>query len=95
MAGAGVGYEQANTAFHEAIYRGSGNAVVIEHLRATRKRLAAFGRRVMDQPGRLVAASREHAAVIEPILWRTSRLRHLRRRALHGDVLCPYRSGQI
>lgn len=67
-AGDRVGYERANAAFHEAIYRGGGNAVVVEHLWATRKRLAAFRRRVMDQPGRLVTASREHAAIVEAVL---------------------------
>jgi DNA-binding GntR family transcriptional regulator len=67
-AGDRTGYERANAGFHEAIYRGCGNPVVLEHLQATRKRLAAFRRRVMDQPGRLLAASCEHGLIVDAVL---------------------------
>lgn len=61
-------YTDANTRFHELLYLGSGNPVVAEQVQATRKRLAAFRRRVMDQPGRLASASREHAQIVAAVL---------------------------
>jgi DNA-binding GntR family transcriptional regulator len=67
-AGDRPGYEAANATFHGLIYRGGGNPVLVEQLQATRKRLSAFRRRVMDQPGRLASASAEHDLIVEAVL---------------------------
>jgi len=40
---------------------------VVEQLRRTRARLAAFRRKVMEQPGRLAVASREHDAIVAAV----------------------------
>lgn len=61
-------YEQANHEFHALIYAASGNPVVVEQLQRTRARLAAFRRKVMDQPGRLAGASREHDAIVHAVI---------------------------
>lgn len=62
------GYEQANQAFHTLLYTASGNPVVVEQLQRTRARLAAFRRTVMEQPGRLAGASREHDLIVAAVL---------------------------
>lgn len=62
------GYEADNGHFHEALYEGCGNAIVVEQVRQLRLRLAAFRRRVRDQPGRLLSAAMEHDAVVAAIV---------------------------
>jgi len=61
------GYERANEVFHGLLYTASGNPVVVEQLQRTRARLAAFRRKVMEQPGRLAVASREHDAIVAAV----------------------------
>jgi DNA-binding GntR family transcriptional regulator len=58
------GYEQANLALHELIYRGGGNTIVLEEIMDARRRLANFRRHVFDQPGRLLISHREHEKVV-------------------------------
>ncbi len=62
------GYEASNHQFHEALYAGCGNDVIVEQVRQLRLRLAAFRRRVRDQPGRLQSAAAEHAAIVDGLL---------------------------
>lgn len=61
------GYETENRHFHDALYEGCGNAVVVEQVRQLRLRLASFRRKVRDQPGRLQSAAAEHDAVVAAI----------------------------
>ena len=61
-------YETANERFHEALYDGCGNEILVEQVRQLRLRLAAFRRRVRDQPGRLQSAAAEHDAVVAGIV---------------------------
>jgi DNA-binding GntR family transcriptional regulator len=63
-----AGYARANERFHGLIYTASGNPVLVEQLTAVRKRLAAFRRRVLEQPGRLPTASAEHALIVSALL---------------------------
>jgi DNA-binding GntR family transcriptional regulator len=63
-----AGYEQANQVFHALLYAASSNPVVVGQLQRTRARLAAFRRRVMEQPGRLAGASQEHDAILSAVL---------------------------
>lgn len=67
-AGDRAGYARANEQFHGLIYAASGNPVLVAQLTAVRKRLAAFRRRVLDQPGRLPTASAEHVLIIQALL---------------------------
>lgn len=61
------GYAAANAVLHEAIYRSSGNAVLVDHVRSVRKRLAAYRQRGFDKPGRLLASDREHRQIVAAI----------------------------
>lgn len=61
------GYFTANKSLHDAIYEGSGNAVLVEQARNVRKRLAAFRRHTFDQPGRMRTSDSEHQAIAEAI----------------------------
>lgn len=67
-AGDRLAFEAANQAFHEALYQGSGNAIVVEQLRLLRLKLAAFRRRVRDQPGRLQASAADHRLIVDALL---------------------------
>ena len=58
------GYEAANAVLHEAIYRSSGNAVLVEHTRSVRRTLAAYRQRGFDKPGRLASSQAEHVAIV-------------------------------
>lgn len=60
-------YAAANAVLHEAIYRGSGNPVLVNHVRQVRKMLAAYRQRGFDKPGRLADSDREHAAIVEAV----------------------------
>lgn len=62
------GYEAENRCFHDELYEGCGNPVVVEQVRQLRLRLAAFRRKVRDQPGRLQSAAMEHDAVVTAIV---------------------------
>jgi DNA-binding GntR family transcriptional regulator len=63
-----LAYEQANQQFHEALYAGCGNEVVVHELRQIRLRLSAFRRKVRDQPGRLASAAMEHQQIVAGLL---------------------------
>lgn len=60
-------YESANEHFHEALYKGCGNEIVVDQVRQLRLRLSAFRRRVRDQPGRLQSSAAEHEEVVAGI----------------------------
>jgi DNA-binding GntR family transcriptional regulator len=61
-------YEVHNRAFHAAIYRGSGNAVLEETTQAVRARLAPFRSAQFHIPGRVAKSNAEHADVVDAIL---------------------------
>lgn len=61
-------YESANEQFHEALYQGCGNEIVVDQVRQLRLRLTAFRRRVRDQPGRLQSSATEHRQIIDGLL---------------------------
>jgi DNA-binding GntR family transcriptional regulator len=63
-----AGYAEANECFHGLIWAASANPVLVGQLAMVRKRLAAFRRRVLDQPGRLPVASAEHAQIVQAVL---------------------------
>ncbi|QHI96675.1 FCD domain-containing protein [Xylophilus rhododendri] len=63
-----AGFEAANQAFHTALYEGCGNSVVVEQVQQLRLRLAAFRRKVRDQPGRLLSSAADHEAVVAAVL---------------------------
>lgn len=67
-AGDRLAFERANERFHDALYAGSGNAIVVEQVRLLRLKLAGFRRRVRDQPGRLQASAADHRLIVEGLL---------------------------
>lgn len=69
-----LGYERSNQLFHEALYQGCGNEIVVEEIRQLRLRLAAFRRKVRDQPGRLLSAAAEHAQIIDALMMNNAEL---------------------
>ncbi len=63
-----LAFEAANERFHDALYEGSGNPIVVEQVRLLRLKLAGFRRRVRDQPGRLQASAADHRLIVESLL---------------------------
>jgi len=61
-------YNEANEAFHAAIYAGSHNAYLAELTLATRKRLSPFRRAQFRSLGRLAKSFEEHDQVVTAIL---------------------------
>lgn len=62
------GYQLANAALHDVIYRASGNPFIVEQAQTVRLRIAAYRGRMFEKPGRLAASQREHERVVEWIL---------------------------
>lgn len=73
-AGDRLAFEAANERFHDALYEGSGNPIVVEQVRLLRLKLAGFRRRVRDQPGRLQASAADHRLIVEGLLTNQSEL---------------------
>ena len=63
-----AGYQEANAALHEVIYRASGNPFIVEQAQAVRLRISAYRGKLFEKPGRLDASQREHASVVAAIL---------------------------
>lgn len=63
-----MAFESANERFHDALYKGSGNTIVVEQVRLLRLKLAGFRRRVRDQPGRLQASAADHRLIVEGLM---------------------------
>ncbi|MBI5256776.1 MAG: GntR family transcriptional regulator, partial [Burkholderiales bacterium] len=61
------GYAAANAVLHKAIYRASGNPVLVEQVRSVRRTLAAYRLRSTDKPGRLKASDAEHQRIVAAI----------------------------
>lgn len=61
-------YRDANVAFHEALYAGSGNSYLAELAEATRRRLAPFRAAQLGGQDRLAASHEEHGAIVAAIL---------------------------
>jgi DNA-binding GntR family transcriptional regulator len=68
QAGDAAGYQEANAALHDVIYRASGNPFIVEQARGVRLRISAYRGRLFEKPGRLDASQREHEAVVAAIL---------------------------
>lgn len=70
MAAAGdlAAYRDANVAFHEALYAGSGNGYLAELAQATRMRLAPFRAAQLGGRDRLTASHAEHGRIVAAIL---------------------------
>lgn len=66
--GEAVRYGEANRAFHEIIYDGSGNAVLARQLRVMRSRMRHPQDALFDRPGRIRNSLAEHRVVVEAIL---------------------------
>lgn len=62
-----TGYQIANTALHETIYKASRNPVLVGHIRSVRKTLAVYRQRSFDEPGRLAASALEHERIVSAI----------------------------
>ena len=67
-------YESANEEFHDVLYRYCGNEVIVNQVSQLRTRLAAFRRKVRDQPGRLTSAAAEHDEVVAQIFRNNAEL---------------------
>jgi DNA-binding GntR family transcriptional regulator len=61
-------YRDANVAFHEALYAGSGNGYLAEMAEATRRRLAPFRAAQLGGRDRLAASHAEHGAIVAAII---------------------------
>ncbi|GAA5233192.1 GntR family transcriptional regulator [Verticiella sediminum] len=62
------GYDDANTAFHEVIYRSAGNDYLASQLRLLRQRTHPYRMRHFGETDRMAASCREHAAIVQAIL---------------------------
>lgn len=62
------GYAAANFAFHDVLYRASGNDYLVQQIMAIRKRTHPYRLRHFDQPGRLACSWREHSSVLDAVL---------------------------
>jgi DNA-binding GntR family transcriptional regulator len=63
-----LAFEEANQQFHDALYEGCGNGIVVEQVHQLRLRLSAFRRRLRDQPGRLQSSAADHRAIVDGML---------------------------
>jgi DNA-binding GntR family transcriptional regulator len=61
-------YYAVNRAFHEAIYQGSHNEVLLDMARSLFARLAPYRRYQLNHPNRIDGSFGEHGAVVEAIL---------------------------
>lgn len=61
-------YDKFNWQFHEAIYRGTGNAFIAEQAIDLRQRMAAFRRAQLYQAGRPAHSRAEHDGILEAIM---------------------------
>ena len=60
-------YSRANIAFHDVLYRGSGNAQFESSARSARMRVSAYRRYTLELPGRLAKSVAEHFQIIDAI----------------------------
>lgn len=63
-------YEQANTAFHQLIYRGARNSEFQAIAEAMRLKLAPFRRRQLADETRIPRSHREHFQIVEAVMER-------------------------
>jgi DNA-binding GntR family transcriptional regulator len=61
-------YEAANRAFHQAVYAGSGNPLLVETAEDFRRRINPFRRAQFHVEGRIARSFREHAGIVDAIL---------------------------
>ncbi|MBR8657795.1 FCD domain-containing protein, partial [Achromobacter sp. Marseille-Q0513] len=62
------GYAAANIAFHDILYRASGNSYLIQQIMVIRKRTQPYRLRYFDQRSRLTCSWQEHAVILEAVL---------------------------
>ena len=67
-------YEGGNQDFHQLIYQGAHNIVMMKIACDMRQRLAPFRKAQFEAPGRLVRSHGEHAHIVRAILARDSSL---------------------
>ena len=63
-------YIDANTAFHNEIYRGARNEFLLEQLVLTRRRMRSYHRSSLTSPARVRASFQKHAAIVDAIVTR-------------------------
>ncbi|KJE37083.1 GntR family transcriptional regulator [Thalassospira sp. HJ] len=62
------GYEALNRSFHNAIYRGTHNDVLVDVTLSVRRRVAPFGRVQFQSLSRLATSHAEHQGIVDAIL---------------------------
>ncbi len=65
-----LGYEQANTEFHQLIYRGARNSEFQVMAESVRLKLAPFRRRQLADQKRIGRSHAEHARIVEAVMQR-------------------------
>ena len=65
-----LGYEQANTEFHQLIYRGARNSEFQAMAEAMRLKLAPFRRRQLADRSRISRSHTEHSQIVEALMQR-------------------------
>ena len=65
-----LGYEQANTEFHQLIYRGARNSEFQLMAEAMRLKLAPFRRRQLADQSRIGRSHTEHSQIVEAVMQR-------------------------
>ena len=66
-------YEEANTKFHTAIFKGTHNAELIDVANALRLKLAPFRKSQLKEADRMQRSNEEHAAIVTAVLDRDGR----------------------
>ncbi len=62
------GYDQANDAFHDVLYRSAGNDYLAQQIRELRNRTHPYRMRHFDDMERMACSWREHATIMEAVL---------------------------
>lgn len=61
-------YDRLNWLFHDAIYKGTHNAFIVEQAKALRERMAAFRRAQLREASRPAHSRHEHGEIVEAVL---------------------------
>lgn len=62
------GYDQANDAFHQVLYRSAGNDYLARQIRELRNRTHPYRMRHFDDVERMTCSCREHAEIMQAVL---------------------------
>ncbi|MDF1721253.1 MAG: GntR family transcriptional regulator [Minwuia sp.] len=63
-----VAYEQLNRRFHNSIYKGTHNEILVDTTLEARRRVAPYRKAQFNVPGRIGASHTEHGSVVEAIV---------------------------